>query len=27
MRKNPENPVKVELTEEDLNEAIDEAAA
>ena len=27
MRKNPEKPVKVELTEEDLNEAIDEAAA
>ncbi|MDA8408128.1 MAG: CDC48 family AAA ATPase [Deltaproteobacteria bacterium] len=27
MRQNPERPVKVELTEEDLNEAIDEAAA
>ena len=27
IRKNPEKPVKVELTEEDLNEAIDEAAA
>ena len=27
IRKNPEKPVKVELTEEDLNEAIDEALA